>query len=217
MLNIFVCKGAPEAGCCQRPGRLMPVFTPGKEFWQPGNLEKEHIPALAPLPLVLSQVSLHHFSVGNIQNNHLFQAFRVFGRNPPGDESTPIMTDQIRPIFSGGIDESDNISCQFIQIIVADPSWLVAQIAAALIRGPDPESQVTEKWYLFLPGIREFGKTMEKYHQRTCLRASLNHVQIKTVGPDCSIHTANDLVFMLRIITFEFFDGSSQRLSGFPV
>src|SRR5512134_1453424 len=109
---------------------------------------------------------------------------RVFGRQPPGDRSAPVMPDDEGLRLTGSIDQTDYVACQFVERVRCKSIRLIAQVIAALVRRPHTITGRGQVRNLPPPAVPELGKTMQQHHQGSITWAVLDDMQADTVCSD---------------------------------
>ena len=103
----------------------------------------------------------------------------------PGNGCTPIVSDNDRPFFPQGMDQSNHVSRQLEDVVCLDWLRLIGLTIAALIRSHHVESCISECWDLMPPGIPALREAMAKDDQRPL--TLLGEVHFNTVGVDESV------------------------------
>jgi len=136
--------------------------------------------------------------MGNIQNGELSDAVGIFQRHPPRHGRPPVVADQQNLFPSIGVDESNDVLGQLINIIGRNACRLVAYIIAALIGRNHQIAPVCKIPDLFAPGIPEFREAMEKKNHRAVGRPGFHNVQFYSVGFNVSLTQIHFGLLLLR-------------------
>ena len=155
------------------------------------ELEEQDVPALSHL----LQVRGHRFEVPRVrcvEDRQALESVAVMHREPPRDDPTPVVTDDVRSISTEVAHELLDVSGQRLDSIVRHGRRLVGQVVPAHVRRDDVHARVGEDGDLMAPRVPEIGKTVQQQHQRSLFalgRPRLDVVQLHrrelspSVGP----------------------------------
>ncbi len=94
------------------------------------------------------------------------------------------MPDDDGLLAPGGIDQADDIAGQGVDVIGRYPLGLVRKIVSPLVWNNYTITGFGQRFDLFQPSSPKFRETVQQNHRFAIFGASLNHMQIDTVGGD---------------------------------
>jgi len=140
-------------------------------------LEEKHIPTAAKLAEICFEVAAHDARVWDVEDGELGDALRVEQGDAPSDGGTPIVAGEEDALLAELIGDGEYVGSEFIQCVGCCASRFATFVVTALIGDDDTETDVCERLDLFVPGIPEFGETVEEDDDGAVGRAGGNGVE----------------------------------------
>jgi hypothetical protein len=122
--------------------------------------------------------------VRRIQDDELFKALSMAGRDPPADSRSPIMAHNRETTSSKMICKAENIERERVEIVSRDFRWLVAQIVAALVRRHDVIARRRKRLEIGFLCLPILWKPVQQADQAAVLRTCLSHMEHHTIYLD---------------------------------
>jgi hypothetical protein len=175
--EIFVGEGVGAAGADQRADAEAEIESGECGLGNKGKLEEKHVPTAAKLAAVCFQVAAHDARVGDVENGELRDALRMEESDAPRNSGAPIVAGEGDALLAELIGDGENVGSEFGNGVRGGAAGFAAYVVAALIGNDHAEACGGERFNLFVPGIPEFGKAVEKDDDGTIWRASSDSME----------------------------------------
>ncbi|MER9314150.1 MULTISPECIES: hypothetical protein [unclassified Mesorhizobium] len=86
-----------------------------------------------------------HLGMGRVQDDEPFQAVRQLCACRPGDDTAPVMTEEVKPSDAERVGDGNDIADELRERVFTDGFRLVTGVVAPLVGNDDPESGGSER------------------------------------------------------------------------
>ena len=154
-----------------------------RRLGHPWQLEERHVGAFQRLGRMLQRLLAPDVGVGSVHQHDALQPFRIPGRNPPADDSAPIVGDKMEAIRAIRVGDADHVGGQRVELVGRDLLRLVAGVVAAHVGHDDVIAGLGKRRDLMAPSPPELGKAVKQHQQRRIRIARLNDMEVQAVDP----------------------------------